>query len=212
MATETSSMVDNTLVKEKNIKIHLIRHAESLRQELGEGRWHTGLSNRGQAQANYLAKWLLSTNLYNTKVFLSSPLKRARETADIIAETTGNSYIRSRHLKEANFKISDDLPVKQSPFFENQKTVCDSDRYRSMKFQVNEALQQMVKKAFKYNSSVLAVSHGGFMKTVLRVITDNDCFSATIRNTGIMSIEWKNGRWYLLELNRLDHLPDKLRS
>lgn len=49
-------------------------------------------------------------------------------------------------------------------------------------------------------------------KTLLRLIADSDAISFRLYNTGLATVEWDNGRWHLVHLNQLDHLPVDLRT
>ena len=64
----------------------LIRHAEPVRLEVAEGPADPPLHERGRDQAARLATWLVDEQL---DAVISSPLRRAVETAEPVAEAIG---------------------------------------------------------------------------------------------------------------------------
>lgn len=68
------------------MELLLIRHAEPVRVEMEEGPADPGLHDRGREQARALAGYLSTEKL---DALYSSPLLRARETADPLARASG---------------------------------------------------------------------------------------------------------------------------
>jgi probable phosphoglycerate mutase len=97
------------------MELLLIRHALPVRRELEEGVADPELSPAGVAQAEHLAAYLASERLH---AIYSSPLRRARETAQPVATDQGldlgivddvaewdrnsNEYVPVEELKAAN--------------------------------------------------------------------------------------------------------------
>jgi len=73
-------------------------------------------------------------------------------------------------------------------------------------------LKNLAELAMQTERSVVAVTHGGLIKTALRVIVGTDLVDFRVYNATISGIEWKDGRWKILFLNRWDHLPQSLRT
>jgi len=96
-------------------RLVLVRHGESVGNALGyyQGQADFDLNERGRAQAHALAeRWKCDGVTFDTAI--SSPLARARQTAEIIAETLGlqlelsplwmernNGHLAGLHPKEA---------------------------------------------------------------------------------------------------------------
>lgn len=82
----------------------LIRHGESqsmVRRVIGGHRGDTGLTERGQQQATACRNRLLRTSeLKHTSFFVSSLMRRAIETAEIIAPGIGSGNLHLQHLCE----------------------------------------------------------------------------------------------------------------
>ncbi len=192
------------------MKIHLVRHAQSIWQLEPNTDWDTSLSPLGQNQAEHLAHWICEDTI-KISGFHTSPLKRAMETTDILANTLNLPITIDPLLREANFHVAAHLPSRKSPLNARQD-FSFSNSYKEYKLQVDKALKKMIKIAVSSNGTILSVAHGGFIKTLLRLVVDSDTISFRLYNTGITTIEWRRGRWHLVHLNRLDHLPNKLRT
>jgi probable phosphoglycerate mutase len=84
----------------------LVRHGETdhTRRRLFSGRLGAdpGLSEEGRAQVRATAEWLAGLT-HEEPVVVSSPLRRARESADLVAERLGAPYSVVDGLTEASF-------------------------------------------------------------------------------------------------------------
>lgn len=82
-------------------RILLIRHAESVAnaEERMQGSGNDPLTLRGRTQARELARRLQADNLSNALIFCS-PLQRAVQTAEVVAETLGLSLQMHPGLRE----------------------------------------------------------------------------------------------------------------
>jgi broad specificity phosphatase PhoE len=90
---------------------HLIRHAAH--EELGRiltGRGPTGLSETGRAEARALGRQLASLRI---DAILSSPRRRATETAELIAAATGQEPEIEEGLDEIDFGPWAGLPFAE---------------------------------------------------------------------------------------------------
>jgi 2,3-bisphosphoglycerate-dependent phosphoglycerate mutase len=103
-------------VYEAMTHLYLIRHAQS--DGLQEGINGTlipnaGLSATGIKQAERLRERLASTADIKADVLLSSPLQRARETAQIIAPAWGLEVLEDEDLQEINLAEAEGLTDEQ---------------------------------------------------------------------------------------------------
>ena len=85
----------------------LVRHGETddtaARTFSGRTGNDPGLNDNGRAQVRATARWLAPLAAESDLVMLSSPMRRTRETADIVAEQLGASYETADALIEAGF-------------------------------------------------------------------------------------------------------------
>lgn len=195
------------------MKVHLVRHAQSERQ-LDTGKdLDARLTAVGRRQAEMLGLWLArerSAEETTAGVLCSSPLRRARETAKYVQTALGLELLTYDSLREADFHVAEDLPALHDgavpPGYR------PSERYTAFKEQARCALKNITRLADERDAPALAVSHGGLIKTVVRVITGSDAICLRLCNTGLTSLEWRAGRWHLIHVNLWDHLMPELRT
>lgn len=92
-------------------KIFLVRHGQDTDNASGilNGRRDTELTELGREQARQVAKKLRDNNI---QIIYASPLRRAYETARIIAEVLGiDEIVADAHLIERDFGILTGKPV-----------------------------------------------------------------------------------------------------
>ncbi|HEV3135162.1 MAG TPA: histidine phosphatase family protein [Acidimicrobiia bacterium] len=90
----------------------LIRHAEPVRIAPGSstGPADPGLTDRGRVQAERLARWLTHEPI---DAVLSSPLRRARETANVVGEALGVDVEVVDGLMEYDAEADYYIPVEE---------------------------------------------------------------------------------------------------
>ena len=92
------------------MELLLIRHALPLRVELVEGPADPELAPEGWTQAGRLAAWLASESL---DAVYSSPLRRAVQTAEPLAEVTGLDVHIVDGLAEWDRQASSYIPIEE---------------------------------------------------------------------------------------------------
>jgi 2,3-bisphosphoglycerate-dependent phosphoglycerate mutase len=92
------------------MELLLIRHALPMRVELIEGPADPELAPEGWTQARRLAAWLASENL---DAVYSSPLRRAVQTAEPLAEVTGLHLHIGEGLAEWDRQASSYIPIEE---------------------------------------------------------------------------------------------------
>lgn len=198
------------------MKIYLIRHAQSQWQVAPSHDWDTALSRTGHEQAQRLGHWLADRPCLAEGSHLqvaglcSSPLVRARETAAYVADALGLPLDTDDRLCEATFHVSSHLPQRETPFTPSSPYE-PSALYRTFKSQAREALDGLVERAAG-TGSVMAITHGALIETMLRSVVGNDAMSFSLYNSAVTLVEWTRGRWHLVLLNCWDHLPVDLRT
>jgi broad specificity phosphatase PhoE len=199
------------------MRIYLTRHAQSEWQLEPSENWDTSLTATGHQQAQQLARWL-STHPQiagGTRIDIgslyASPFKRAQETAAYVADALGLDVVTHKSLGEAEFHVASQLPQRDGPLAAFVPFT-PSEKYAAFRAQADLALRVLVQQAETNNGAVLAVTHGGLIKTLLRVITATDVVCFRLYNTCLNVIEWRRGRWHLVHLNLWDHLPVELRT
>lgn len=147
----------------------------------------------------------------DTAALWSSPSIRARQTSAPAGELLGLPVKMTDDLLEATFHVSDHLPVSEGPL-DLPPTRDPSPEYAVFKTQAQRALRTLVEDAETTGGTVLAVTHGGLIKTMLRILLGSEVVSFRLYNTAISVVAWNRGRWDLVHLNLWDHLPSHLRT
>ncbi len=143
------------------MNIYLIRHADSVcGNNLSEKeKDEIGLSNFGIYQAKALAKGLKKNKL---EVIYSSPIKRASETASIVAKYLNLEVIFDDRLKEfcSDFEINDEIKQKELKIksFNNKDLLMPSGESLNMAI---DRLSELVQKIYENskNKNVGIVCH-----------------------------------------------------
>lgn len=199
------------------MRIYLVRHAESIWQCEPSDDFDTELSEVGRDQADHLARWLGAGSAvdYRSRVEIAhlaaSPLKRAQQTAAATAQALSLPAAVLPSLREASFHVADHLPASTSPLLP-AGAVRTSPAYAALRLQAREALDELVATVSDAHGPALAVAHGGLIKTMLRLMAGSDGLCFRLYNTGLTLVEWRRGRWHIVFVNLLDHLPPALRT
>lgn len=199
------------------MRIYLVRHAQSNWQLQASPDRNTELTAVGHHQAKLLAQWLAAhpTLDHSTRIEIvglcSSPYKRAQETIKYTSDALGSSVSIFEELREADFHVADDLPSMTGPRQAPQERE-HTDRYAAFRIQVKTGLEKLITEAEATGGPILAVTHGGFIKTLFRLVLGSDAVCFIVYNAAINAIEWRRGRWHLVYLNLSDHLPAEFRT
>lgn len=183
-----------------------------------------GLTPLGERQAQALATWL-GSNLPKINVLYASTMRRARETAQYVAQTYQCDIHFDDRIREASNNRrsgepfpSDALPTKHSnvpamenPFINLSPDEPDGESFTRFRARTGEFLFELLDKHI--GERVVVVTHGG----VLNALADN-IFNVGLHrqvdlweeNTGITYFEWLEkpiyARWRLHFMSKTEHL------
>jgi broad specificity phosphatase PhoE len=199
------------------IQIYLARHAESEWQAQPSDDLDTSLTAIGREQATCMGQWFACRPRLDRDArveiagLVTSRLRRAQETAAVLAHVLGLPVAVDPCLDEASFVVSRHLPALDGPL-DLTPAFAPSVQYAEFKRQAHEALGRLAERARNAGGPILAITHSGLIKTLLRVVCGGDAVSFTVYNTGIALIEFTRGRWHLVHVNLWDHLRPHLRT
>ena len=160
-----------------------VRHAESEGNARGlmQGHQDFALSERGREQARRLASWLSTQGIAWDHSY-TSPLVRARETAEIVCELTGHAAPELEgDLSELAAGTLEGLDRAQMaerfPLF-LQKRVTEigdfaeygGESYDAVQIRARRLLERLEAKHRASQSRLLLVGHGGFNFQLLKLI------------------------------------------
>lgn len=186
------------------MNLYLIRHGQSYWQLDPCYGKDSNLTDLGEIQSKYLNKYILKLIHKDLEswIIYASPLKRAIQTVQSLKK----DYILKEEICEACFHISPNLPQFSHPFIYKKK-LSNEARYQSFRNSLELILNKIILE--KKHKTFYFYTHGGVIKTILRILHDNDSICYTINNCSITQITWKNSRWHVERLNEISFLPRK---
>ena len=178
------------------LKIYLIRHGETEwnRESRIQGREDVPLCAQGLEQAQGLAEAFRGVRL---AAVLTSPLSRARTTAERIGKAAGAPVIPEADLTERDFGS---VSGKVVDIFNPEKYASDLEPLDDV---AARALAVLRRYAGELGEDFAAVSHGGTINAVLRAVSGGEMGSGKTRliNAGINVLEWDRGTFRVAGVN-----------
>lgn len=191
------------------MKVLFVRHGESVDDlEDRYGGWADyNLTENGKLQTNEAVERISSLGT-NFDIVVTSPLKRAFQTAEIIAKQLDLQLVTLEYLKERNLNgILTGLTraeakakyPKQVEAHNNWEYVDGSERIEDFNKRVKNACDHLL--GMKYNS-IIAVTHGLLMKTFFKELLDIDITKVGDGAFGL--VELNNYKIKLMDLHGLE--------
>lgn len=179
-----------------------------------QGRTNVHLTDEGKRQAHSLAQRLKS---WPPSVIYTSPLDRAKYTAESIAEPFGLTPIVLPELEEINFgswegesliALENEQPEvynrwRDDPFFNPPE---GGESWQEIEARLTRAVDIMLS---SQHERIIAVSHGGIMRALYAVMLGLDphhTWYMDVSNCAMSGIEVVNGRMYLSFTNDSLHV------
>ena len=188
------------------MKLYLIRHGETdqNKNEVIQGRGDFLLSDIGISQSIEAGRILKKLNYHFTKAY-SSPLTRAKDTLkNILNEMELNLEIKIENdLIEREFGELEGMKltpeVRELVVLDNAKGF---EKKKDLFKRVKNVLLKIVKES-KEDDEIIIVTHSHVIKPVLMMIDENSFnFNSRLYNLGMVTIEYKDDSFKLLEANR----------
>lgn len=205
----------------------LIRHGESLSNRDGrvQGQADISLTEVGRQQAKAVASWCQFQQFRSPCELWSSPLCRARETAEIIGKATGLSVNLKDDLVELNAGVFqghlwDDLADRFPEDVARWRSgdldfqIPDGESRRQLAQRGGQALQSLSCRSAK---SIIIVAHGGVLTAALGLLLGRDhpllaeaverpfTRLPALGNCSVSQLQWPGPE--LISFNGTDHLP-----
>jgi len=202
-----------------NTTITLVRHGETKWNALGkfQGCKDIDLSFDGILQAQYLSKRFVN----NFDHIYTSPLNRARQTAEIISQSSSTTPIVEFGLREINFGEWEGLTIKEIETNFPEKFIkwrndelngpmCGGDlSIKNASMRAKKAIIEIAKK--HQGENIIIVAHGGIIKAGLIGIFDLKMtmyHKIILGNTSVSKIIFDdNLSAKIITLNDTSHLP-----
>lgn len=190
--------------------IGLVRHGETDWNAVGrtQGQTDIPLNEAGVMQAKLLAS-RLSREERVWDAVISSDLKRARETASIIAETLGipllepDARFKERFFGEAEGTTEAERIQRWGNNWRELDLGAESDE--TMRSRGLEAISDLIAREGERN--ILIVSHGSFIATMLKALCST-VDDSRLSNLSYSILERQENGWRSLLHNCTRHLED----
>lgn len=182
------------------MEIYLVRHGQTdwNLQRRYQGIEDIPLNKTGMEQAQICAECLKSISF---AAIYSSPLKRAFDTARIIAGERYSVILDERLLERDFGKISGLLPEERETFLAEKKEA-NMESFDHLTSRVMQALHEY--KERYQDDKVLVVAHGGVINAVLYVLTKGEIGTGKtlIPNTAVTILEEVDGELQIQVYNK----------
>jgi broad specificity phosphatase PhoE len=173
------------------MKLILLRHCDPLSVDLGEDDQvipdrSNGLTAYGREKAAKVGDHIRK-NYGNLKI-ISSPLLRARETAEIVALKLGVSVKFDPRLEERNFGFTDETTYKESMMYQLESYSAPDARnpggecIRDHRARVEDWCHSLYEN-MNGDGDLLVVSHGGTMEHIHCIFQHSDVDSMAFHYT-----------------------------
>jgi uncharacterized phosphatase len=162
------------------------------------------LNTIGRKQAFYSGRYLNETNW---DVIISSPLKRAYKTAEIIRnELVLDDIVLMHDFTERDYGEGSGLKKDEI-----------LSKYPDWAIPRQESREQLTNRTFKgiekvrnnfQNQNVIIVTHGGVINSILSVLSNGEIGArkTILKNACLNQVIYENGLWKIESYNLVDHL------
>ena len=205
-------------------RLYLVRHGESEANVAGvlQGQTHGVLTATGRDAAGRLGRTLASLSVAERPTaILTSDLRRAVETAEIIAEALGATPHLLPAAREWNVGVLDGLPaaaladaITRSGLPAAEFAPSGGESMNQLQARAVQTLADLAHEA-AYGAHVagrertLLVSHGDFIRMAIGAAASMPIDAATslkLRNTSLTELALSNGTWRVERIGDASHL------
>ncbi|PWU68264.1 histidine phosphatase family protein [Gracilibacillus dipsosauri] len=183
----------------------LVRHGETDWNAQGklQGKTDIPLNQNGIKQAEECRSYLQE---FDWDLIISSPLKRAKSTAEIINQGLNIEHIVMAEFSERSFGDAEGMTFEER-----------NNRYPDSKYPNIESRNALNKRVMvgidhiieRYaGKKILLVAHGGVINTILSMFSEGEIGAGKTRllNACISNIEYIQEKWQIHDYNQVNHL------
>lgn len=185
--------------------ICLVRHGETDWNVKGiiQGQTNIPLNKVGEIQAKKCGIFLKNKNY---DVIISSPLKRAKKTSEIINDSLNLPIIYNENLKERNFGIAEGQ-VKKTMIKDFPNQIYPNQELR---LALNKRVMTTLNKIIKTytNQRILVIAHGAVINSILSSVSNHICGSqvTNLANGSFTILNINEPFWSIESANQTTHL------
>ncbi|MFJ7747788.1 histidine phosphatase family protein [Peribacillus sp. NPDC097295] len=185
--------------------ICLVRHGETDWNVQGklQGQTDIPLNENGKIQARKCGEFLSNEEW---DVIISSPLKRAKETADIIGEWVASPIILKEDFIEKNFGDAEGMSADEREAAFIDKNYPNQEKEENLRERLLNGLQEILTEYPEKN--VILVAHGAVIHLILRMMSNENIVSkqTKLSNACLSTIKYELNSWIIADFNQVNHL------
>ncbi|MGE7906456.1 histidine phosphatase family protein [Peribacillus sp. NPDC094092] len=185
--------------------ICLVRHGQTDWNALGklQGQTDIPLNELGKLQARQCGEFLSKDEW---DVIISSPLKRARETADIISHYMEVPVIEKVEFIEKNFGVAEGMTAAEREAAFVNKEYPGQENQDALRKRLMNGLQE-IQNEYPGKKAIL-VAHGAVIHFILRLMSNESIVSNEMRlfNACLSTIRFEVDSWIIDDFNQVKHL------
>ncbi|MFX3673585.1 MAG: histidine phosphatase family protein [Paenisporosarcina sp.] len=185
--------------------ICLVRHGETDWNLLGklQGRTDIPLNETGILQAEECSEFLKSSKL---DVIITSPLNRAKQTAEILKKNFNVPLIEMEKFIERGYGDAEGMLLEERDSAFPDKSYPNQENRVTLNRRVMDGIQEINQRYF--GSKILLVAHGAVINAILADISNCKIGSGKTKlmNAGISNIHFHQEKWLIKDFNQISHL------
>jgi len=185
------------------MKICLIRHGETEWNNLGktQGRENIPLNKAGVEQINEVANYLKGLDW---KIVITSPLLRAKESAELIAKKIGNiEIIEEIDFIERDYGKASGMTADEKKLHFPDGNWPEAEKPEKLQ---NRTVKALFKYIQKYNgNNIIIVSHKAAINSILSYLYENELVfeKTTLKNACMTLLENTDKKVKVIYFNKL---------
>ncbi|GAA5417862.1 putative phosphoserine phosphatase 2 [Paraliobacillus ryukyuensis] len=184
--------------------ICLIRHGETDWNRVGriQGKTNIPLNQTGIEQAKACQSYLAGSRW---DVLITSPMLRAKQTAEIINEVLQMELEEIDVFEERGFGDAEGLTFDERNRLFPDFNYPNQESKQALEDRVMKGMQEIVE---RYpDKKVLLVTHGAVIHAVLRYMTQDsiDFTNTKLQNACFNHVQFLDGQWHVHNYNQITH-------
>ena len=185
--------------------ICLIRHGETEWNSLGkiQGRTDIPLNANGIRQAEQCRDYLKESKW---DLVITSPLRRAKETASIINEALTLPLVEMAEFMERSFGDAEGKTKEERQALYPNMIYPNEEPYSELEARLKAGLAYILQSYPEHN--ILLVAHGAVIHTILRILSNEEITldNTYLTNACISNIHYTGLQWAIKDYNIVAHL------
>nr|WP_255723507.1 histidine phosphatase family protein [Sporosarcina sp. ACRSL] len=183
----------------------MIRHGETDWNALGklQGRTDIPLNETGMLQAEECREFL---NTSHWNVVITSPLKRAKQTAEIINGNRTVPVVEMEEFLERGYGDAEGMTFEERISKFPDKQYPNQEDRASLNQRVMEGIEKI--NQMYGDHQILLVAHGAVINAILAVLSNGEIGSGKTKllNACMSNIYFHQGTWRVKDFNQTSHL------